>query len=191
MSDEDMKVEGEGTFEEAAEGHNDKEMVDDKSERSNDKVEGSMEEELAAAKAQAAEYLQLLQRTQADFENFRRRARQEKEDILKYGALNLVENMLPVLDNFERALKADGQDVETFLSGVSLILRQLMEVLQKEGINPIEAVGTKFDPNKHEAVMTAESEEHPDNIIIEEFQKGYFYHERVIRPSMVKVSKNG
>lgn len=152
--------------------------------------QADIEKELAKAKAEANEYLQLLQRTQADFENFRRRARQEREEILKYGACRLVENMLPVLDNFERALKAEGQDLESFLAGVSLIFRQLQDVLQKEGVKPIEAVGTEFDPTKHEAVMGVESPDHPDNTVVEEVQKGYYLHDKVIRPAMVKVAKN-
>ncbi len=146
--------------------------------------------ELDDTKAKAEEYRALVQRVQADFDNFRRRARQEKEDSLKYGAGRLVENMLPILDNFERALSAEGQDLDNFLAGVSLILRQFKETLAKEGVTPIEALGTEFDPTMHEAVMSVDSPDHADNTVVEELQKGYCLHDKVIRPAMVKVCKN-
>ena len=145
---------------------------------------------LAEETARAEEYLQMLQRTQADFENFRRRTRQEKEDALKYCSQRVMTNLLPVLDNFERAMASGGDDVQSLKSGMELIFRQLKDVLEKEGLAPMEAVGAEFDPTRHEAVMQVESSEHPDNTVAEELQKGYLLVDRVIRPAMVKVAKN-
>lgn len=139
---------------------------------------------------QAEEYLQLLQRVQADFDNFRRRTIQEREDMSKYCSARLATNLLPILDNFERALAASGDDIKQFMEGMQLIYRQLRDTLEREGIKAIECMGTEFDPNFHEAVMQAPSEEHPDNTVIEEFQKGYLLLDRVLRPAMVKVAKS-
>ncbi len=144
----------------------------------------------AAEAARVEEYLQMLQRTQADFENFRRRIRQEKEESLKYCSQRLVTNLLPVLDNFERALAAGGADVQSFMAGMELIFRQLKEVLEKEGLNAMPVVGEEFDPAKHEAVMQVESSTYADNTVAEELQKGYLLLDRVIRPAMVKVVQN-
>lgn len=153
--------------------------------------EGSIEDrdaEVEAQKALAEEYLNRLQRLQADFENYRRRVNKEKEEFHKYASESLICSLLPILDNFERAIAAG--EGENLLSGVEMIFRQLKETLEKEGLCPIQAVKTEFDPNRHEAVMTVENDEHPDNTVIEEFQKGYLLKDKVIRPAMVKVSKN-
>lgn len=141
-------------------------------------------------KARSEEYLNLLKRVQADFDNFRRRTIQEREEAVKYCSLRLATNLLPVLDNFERALRASGEDLHNFKEGVELIYRQFKDVLEKEGIKPMDSVGGEFDPNLHEAVMQEPSAEHSDNTVIEEFQKGYVLADRVIRPAMVKVAKN-
>lgn len=151
---------------------------------------GSLQDEINKYKAQAEEYLQLAQRVQADFDNYRRRTVQEREDMVKYGSMRLAANLLPILDNFERAMSAAGNDAGQLKEGIELIHRQLLDVLNKEGVTPMEAVGKEFDPNFHEAVMQAPSQEHPDNIIMEEFQKGYMLADRVIRPAMVKVAKS-
>jgi len=147
------------------------------------------EAEAEKYKAQADEYLQLLQRVQADFDNFRRRTHQEREDWSKYCSARMVANLLPVLDNFERALHAAGSDINNFLEGMQLIYKQLKDVMEKEGVMTMDAVGKEFDPNFHEAVMQEPSEEHPDNTVLEELQKGYLLADRVIRPAMVKVAK--
>lgn len=133
---------------------------------------------------------QRLLRLQADYDNFRRRTRLEKEEFAKYASLNVVEKLLPVLDNFERALAAgqNAQDLDSFVKGVDMIFRQLTDVLAQEGLEPIQAVGEPFNPEFHQAVMQVESEEHDDNIVVEELQKGYMLKEKVIRPSMVKVN---
>jgi len=140
-------------------------------------------------KAKADEYLQLLQRVQADFDNFRRRTAQERQEAAKYCSQRLATGLLPVLDNFERALKAEGEDLQGFRNGIELIYRQLRDVLEKEGVKPMDAVGSQFDPNLHEAVMQEQSDQYDDNVVMEELQKGYLLADRVIRPAMVKVAQ--
>lgn len=141
-------------------------------------------------KNKAEEYLQLLQRIQADFDNFRKRTAQERSDWSKYCSQRLATSLLPILDNFERALQAGGDDINSFRGGIELIYRQLKDALEKDGIKTMETVGKEFDPNFHEAVMQGPSEDYPDNTVIEEFQKGYLLVDRVLRPAMVKVAKN-
>jgi molecular chaperone GrpE len=130
-------------------------------------------------------------RAQADFENYRRRTLQEKEAANKYRAQNLVTDLLPVLDNFERALKVDEPDekIAPFLQGMDMVYRQLLEAVTKEGLEVVEAVGKEFDPYVHQAVMQVEDSEFASNTVVEEFQKGYKLKDRVIRPSMVKVNQ--
>lgn len=146
--------------------------------------------ELAAEKARADDYHNRLVRLQADFENYKRRTRQERDDFFKYTAEQLIKALLPVLDNFERALASCGESVDDFKCGVEMILRQFQEVLAAEGLTPIAAEGEQFDPNKHEAVLHEESESHPDNTVMEEFRRGYCLKDKVIRPAMVKIAKN-
>lgn len=145
---------------------------------------------LAEQTTRAEDYYNRLARLQADFENFRRRTRQEMENFYKYASEQLICALLPVLDNFERALAAEGDSIESFKSGVEMIHRQLMDVLTAEGLAPIPAVGEQFDPARHEAVLQAESEEYPENTVIEELRRGYCLKDKVIRPAMVKVSKS-
>jgi molecular chaperone GrpE len=130
-------------------------------------------------------------RLQADFENFRRRTRLDLEAAEKYRAQSLVTDILPVLDNFERALKVEADDEKSIsiLQGMEMIYRQLLDALKKEGVEAIECVGMQFDPHLHHAVMQVEDSEYESNIVVEELQKGYKLKDRVIRPSMVKVSQ--
>jgi molecular chaperone GrpE len=130
-------------------------------------------------------------RLQADFDNFRRRTRLDSEASEKYRAQKLATNMLPALDNFERALKmdADNEQTKSLLQGMDMVYRNLVDALKTEGIEAIESVGKEFDPNFHQAVMTDENEEYGSNIVTEEFQKGYMIKDRVLRPAMVKVNQ--
>jgi molecular chaperone GrpE len=130
-------------------------------------------------------------RLQADFDNFRRRTRLDIEASEKYRAQKLAIELLPALDNFERALniEADNEQSKSLLQGMEMVYRGLVEALKKEGVEAIEAVGKEFDPNFHQAVMTGEDEKFGSNIVIEEFQKGYMLKDRVLRPSMVKVNQ--
>ena len=149
-------------------------------------------ERCKAAEARADEEHENFLRALADFNNYRRRAREEFEQSRRFAIEDFIMRLLPVLDNFERAIKTaeEIKDYDALHGGVILILRQLRDVLEKEGVKPIEAEGQEFDPMKHEAVMRVDTEECPDNIIIEEFQKGYMLGDKVIRPSMVKVARH-
>lgn len=131
-------------------------------------------------------------RLQADFDNFRRRTRQEKEELSIIVAQGIVMQFLPVLDNFERALSLSGSAAQGdgLRTGVEMICRQFAQVFEKLGVEPVAAVGAQFDPQLHEAVMSVEDAEKPDGTIAEELQKGYLLKGKVIRPSMVKVVKN-
>jgi molecular chaperone GrpE len=140
--------------------------------------------------AELEDYKNRYLRTQADFDNFRRRSRQEKEEFAAYANAKLIEEFLPVLDTFEMALKSsENTDVKTLLAGVEMVYRQMTNVLQNYGLQPIEALGQPFDPNLHEGIMQVESADHPSNTVVEELRKGYRLREKVIRPSMVKVSQ--
>ncbi len=129
-------------------------------------------------------------RLQADFENFRRRTRQEKEELAAVVTQNLLKDLLPFLDNFERALAAEASDADSLKSGVEMIYKQLVEALKKEGLTYIETEGKTFDPNFHQAVMRVQDDTKEDGAIAAELQKGYMVKDRVIRPSMVQVVGN-
>ena len=130
-------------------------------------------------------------RLQADFENYKRRVQMDKQVAEKYRAQSLVSDILPALDNFERAMQVEATDEQTksLLQGMEMVHRQLLEALTKEGVEVIEAVGKQFDPNEHQAIMQVEDSEFESNAVVEEFQKGYKLKDRVIRPSMVKVNQ--
>lgn len=167
-----------------------------------DEAEAGTEEgtdsELTAANAKIAELEGKLEeaenriyRLQADFENSRRRARLDLEASEKYRAQSLISDLLPALDNFERALQmeAENEQAKSILQGMEMVYRSLVEAIKKEGAEQIEAVGKEFDPHMHQAVMQVEDENFDSNIVVEEFQKGYKLKDRVIRPSMVKVNQ--
>lgn len=150
------------------------------------------ENELSKLQKENEELNQRLLRVSADFDNFRKRTRLEKEELAKYANSNLISELLPVLDNFQLALdiKEPNEEVKKFMTGMEMIHRQLLQVLEQAGLEAINAVGQNFDPQKHEAVMQVEDEEAPDNSVLEELRRGYMFKEKVIRPSMVKVAKN-
>lgn len=130
-------------------------------------------------------------RLQADFDNFRRRTNQEKEQLSGFVKGNVLADLLPVLDNFERAVQSPAEgDAKTFLDGFVMIHQNLMATLQKHGLAPIEAVGQPFDPNLHQAIMRVETDEYPEDTVVEVLQTGYTVDGRCIRPAMVKVSGN-
>ena len=139
---------------------------------------------------QIAELTDKLKRQLADFENFRNRTDKEKSQMYAVGAKDVIEKILPVIDNFERGLKSIPEDQKggPVASGMEMIYKQLITVLSDLGVTPIEAVGQEFDPNLHNAVMHAEDEGLGENIVAEEFQKGYKYKDTVLRHSMVKVA---
>ncbi len=136
---------------------------------------------------QIADLTDKLQRQMAEFENFRRRTDKEKSTMYDMGARDVVEKLLPVIDNFERGLSgADEKD--PFAEGMQMIYKQLMTMLTDLGVEPLDAAGKEFDPELHNAVMHVEDENYGENIVAEELQKGYKYKDHVVRHSMVKVA---
>jgi molecular chaperone GrpE len=146
--------------------------------------------ELEKLRAENEEYQQRLLRAQADFDNYRRRTVKEKEELGKYASAKLITELLPVIDNFERALQTSGDvtDAASYVKGVEMIFRQLEGVLKAEGLTAMEAEGQPFNPEFHQAIMQVESEEHEEGIVVEVVQKGYMLKDKVLRPAMVKVS---
>lgn len=128
-----------------------------------------------------------LTRTMAEFDNFRKRTEKEKSTMFMFGAKDVIEKILPVVDNFERGL-ATANPEDPFAEGMNKIYKQLTTALTDLGVTPIEAVGQPFDPNLHNAVMHIEDEEFGENVVAEEFQKGYMYKDSIVRHSMVKVA---
>lgn len=139
---------------------------------------------------QIAELNDKVLRQMAEFENFRKRTEKEKAAMFEIGAKSIVEKLLPVIDNFERGLAALSEEEKSsgFAQGVEMIYKQLLTELGEAGVTPIEAVGKEFNPDFHNAVMHIEDENFGENIVAEEFQKGYMYKESVVRHSMVKVA---
>ena len=131
-----------------------------------------------------------LTRQMAEFDNFRKRTEKEKSAMYEIGAKDIIEKILPVVDNFERGLGAvtGEQKEDSFVAGMEMIYKQIMTTLDSVGVKAIEAVGNEFDPDFHNAVMHVEDEEVGENIVVEEFQKGYTYRDTVVRHSMVKVA---
>lgn len=131
-----------------------------------------------------------VKRTMAEFDNFRKRTEKEKSAMYEIGAKDIVEKILPVIDNFERGLAAIPEEMKgnAFAEGMEMIYKQLMKQLEDAGVKPIEAVGKEFDPNFHNAVMHIEDESLGENIVAAELQKGYMYRESVVRHSMVQVA---
>lgn len=150
-------------------------------------AEDALRLDLSKKDKEIADLIEIVKRVQAEFENYKKRVDRDKEDFLKCAKKGLIIKLLPVMDNFELALKnkAKGDELQ---KGVELIYAELSSVLQSEGVRPIISEGTKFDPQLHEALIREESDKE-DNVILEEFQKGYCLHDRVIRQSRVKVSK--
>jgi molecular chaperone GrpE len=129
-------------------------------------------------------------RTLADFENLRKRTEREKADFFRYAMSGVLKDILPVLDNFDRALE-HAEEGDEFHKGVLLIYKQLYEVLQKHGLRPIDESGVHFDPNIHEAVVREEDASVPSHTVVAVLQKGYFVHDRLLRPALVKVAVGG
>ncbi|MCR4684335.1 MAG: nucleotide exchange factor GrpE [Lachnospiraceae bacterium] len=138
---------------------------------------------------QIAELQDRVKRQLAEFENFRNRTEKEKSSMYEMGVKSVIEKILPVIDNFERGLASIPEEEQdsAVATGMQMIYKQLMTELENIGIKPIEAVGTEFDPNFHNAVMQTESDEYDSGIVAQELQKGYTYHDTVVRHSMVSV----
>jgi len=131
-----------------------------------------------------------LLRTAAEFDNYRKRMERERRELSEYTSAEVLKDLLPIIDNFERALQAPATtDTDAFRKGIELIHRQMVDLLKKRGIKPIEALGTDFDPNFHQAVIHEPSSTHREGEVMEELQRGYLIGERLLRPAMVKVAK--
>ena len=131
-----------------------------------------------------------LLRTAAEFDNFRKRMDRERADLSAFAAADVLMELLPIIDNFERALQAPaGPEAEAFRKGIELIHKQMLDLLKKRGVRPIEALGANFDPNFHQAVIHESSPDHREGEVMQELQRGYMLGDRLLRPAMVKVAK--
>ncbi len=151
---------------------------------------GKKKEKKDPKDAQIEELTDRLKRNMAEFDNFRKRTEKEKSAMFEIGAKDIIERILPVIDNFERGLNSMPEDAKgtSFAEGMEMIYKQLLKNLEEAGVKPIEAVGQQFDPNFHNAVMHVEDEEQGENVVVQEFQKGYLYRDSVVRHSMVQVA---
>jgi molecular chaperone GrpE len=146
---------------------------------------------VAGLQADLDRFRDLAMRSQADFENYKRRCAREKEEAIKYANTSLLEKLVSIVDHFELGLEAArsaGGDKSAIYSGMSLVLKQLQDLLTENGLQPIEAVGNKFDPNQHEAIARAPSDEIPEGVVIRQTRRGYRFKDRLLRPSAVVVS---
>jgi molecular chaperone GrpE len=152
-------------------------------------VDISAGSEVEKLRAERDALIDRLARSQAEFDNARKRAAREQAEFRDFAAADVLRGLLPVLDSFERALRAGGDGSE-FRSGVELIYRQLQDALLKAGVQPIKAVGEPFDPKVHEAIEMVDTNEAPDHHVLDELQRGYKYKDRLLRPAMVRVARN-
>jgi molecular chaperone GrpE len=152
---------------------------------------GDLKKSLDEKEKEAKEHYERLLRMAADFENYKKRAAREKEDWVKYANEDLIKAILPFVDNLERALNhaEKAENNQGVLEGLRLTLQQLLQTLYRFGVSPIESVGKSFDPTVHEAMIAVETDQHQPNQVLEEFQKGYFLKDRLLRPATVSVSK--
>jgi len=150
-----------------------------------------LEEQVAALQQEKDALHDRLLRTAAEFDNFRKRVDRERRELVEFAASDLLLELLPIVDNFERALQAPAPpEAEAFRKGVELIHKQMLDLLRKRGVTPIEAVGADFDPNFHQAVIHEASADHREGEVMEELQRGYMLGDRLLRPAMVKVAKS-
>ena len=182
-ADEAEKVKAEEAKTEEAEEKAESETAEEPAKEEEEKK--AEEETKKAEEAESERYMRLM----AEFQNYKKRVAKEKSDIHAYANEKIIGELLPVLDNFERALDADGGDIEAYAKGMQLIFEQLKKALENAGLEEIKAMDEEFDPNVHNAVMTDNLEEKEDGTITKVLQKGYKLKDKVIRPSMVAVNK--
>ncbi len=159
-------------------------------------LEGSMEElkkQTDTADKEVEQYLDHLKRLKAEFENYKKRMAKERQQLLCWAAEDLIKELLPILDDLERAISAanSSQDFSSLIQGIQMVYNYFKQLLKKKGLEEIFAEGEDFDPHIHEAILRIESGEYPDNIVVQEMRKGYKFKNRVLRPTMVKVNKRG
>lgn len=148
-----------------------------------------LKKKLEEKEKEAADNYDKYLRAIAELDNYRKRAARERTDIIKYGKEDIIKDILPFMDSLDRALEHDTGDIKAFKDGVALIREQLLGCLKKHGVEKIEAAGKDFDPNFHEALMQTESDQHEDNKIVSEMEKGYLLNGRLLRPSRVCICK--
>jgi molecular chaperone GrpE len=150
-----------------------------------------VQQELDGVRKEKDETFARLQRVYADFANFQKRVPKQITDAVAYEKERLLKSLLPIVDNFERTLKAEGstQNIEALVKGVEIIRDQMLGVLKTYGVEPIQAVGEKFDPERHEAMLRKSEPSRPDDVVLEEYQKGFKLDDRILRPSRVAVNK--
>jgi molecular chaperone GrpE len=165
------------------------EVVDEEEELPPTNIHAELEAKIDFYRKESQAYQERMLRVAADFENFKRRAEREKDDVRKFGVERLLLDMLPVLDNLDRALSHAADATNPLLEGVHMVLRQFKQALAKYGVTSFDSKGEPFDPTKHEAVQQVDSPDHANGTVIEEYQKGYYLHDRLIRPAMVVVSR--
>ena len=152
--------------------------------------DSQLNDKLAQKEKEAAENYNNYLRAVADLDNYKKRAAREKAEIIKYGKEDIINDILPFVDSLDRALEhADSADVQAFKEGIRLIQEQLLSCLKKHGVERIDSVGLDFDPNFHEAMMQVESEDHEENKVVNEVQRGYLLNGRLLRPSKVCICK--
>ena len=136
------------------------------------------------------EYLKHLERLQADFDNYKKRQEKKQKDFIEFANEGLINNLLSVVDNLERALDSieNDKDIKAIKEGISSTLKEFRNILHKEGVKPMQSIGHRFDPYKHEAVMRIDTDKYSEDTITEEFRKGYYIKSKVLRPAMVKVA---
>lgn len=151
------------------------------------------ENDLEVAQRHAKENYDKFLRVYAEFENYKKRMERERSEFLKYANEGLIKELLAVIDNLDRAVGQARQnaEAESLVEGVEMILRQIKEVMEKHGVRELQSLGEPFDPNVHEAMMHEIADDHDENTVIDELQKGYIFKDRLIRPALVKVSKKG
>lgn len=168
----------------SGERHNEK-VIAENHNQENEDLKKKLEDKEKESTANYDKYL----RAVAELDNYRKRAAREKTEIIKYGKEDVIKDILPFMDSLDRALEHDNGDLKTFKDGVALIQEQLLNCLKKHGVERIETAGMDFDPNFHEALMQTESDQHEDNKIVSEMEKGYLLNGRLLRPSRVCVCK--
>ena len=146
--------------------------------------------EIAQLRGERDDLKELLLRRQAEFDNFRKRTERERSEYVQYAAMDTVKELLPVLDDFERALKVECNSPE-YVKGIEMIYNRMAESLKKQGLEPVDAIGKPFDPHLHQAIERVETTDAPDNTVIGEFQRGYNFKGKLLRPAMVRVAVRG
>ena len=167
-------------------------QADTEGETQSEPATETLAKQLAAARAESKDNYDRLLRVSADFENFKKRATRQMDDFRKFANESLVKALLPVVDNLERAIASSGEDQKansSILDGLEMTLKEMLKILEKFNVQPIDSVAKAFDPSFHQAVLQEFSDDRPENTVVTELSRGYLIHDRLLRPAMVTVSK--